>query len=138
MKFASALFIAASVLIGCQNSTTNNTNNHSNNQTQSTGSISAVLPVADFMAKYKATAEAQLIDVRTPEEFAAGTVPNAVNIDFYATNFKDLMAKLDKNKPLFVFCKSGGRSAKTAAMCTEMGFKEVYDMDGGYTAWSAH
>lgn len=99
--------------------------------------ISEVLSPTDFMAKFEATEGGQLLDVRTAKEVAAGSVEGAANIDFYADDFKDQIAKLDKEKPLFVYCKSGGRSGQTAAICKELGFKEVYDMEGGYTDYSA-
>lgn len=102
-----------------------------------TGGHVQLLPPADFEAAFKKADHANLIDVRTPEEFAAGALPNAVNIDYKAADFKDKMGQLDKTKPVFLYCAKGGRSADAAAICTEIGFTEVYDMQGGYTAWSA-
>lgn len=78
---------------------------------------------------------AQLIDVRTPEEYKGGYIDNAKNIDFNSSDFKAKMAKLDKTKPVLIYCAAGGRSGKTASMLKEMGFKEVYDLQGGYSAW---
>lgn len=98
---------------------------------------SFVLSINDFEAKLKATENAQLIDVRRPEEFAAGTLPNAVNINYENENFKTEMDKLDKTRPVFVFCAKGGRSGEASEICKEMGFKLIYDMEGGYMAWTA-
>lgn len=98
----------------------------------------SVLPCKDFEAKFQATENVQLIDVRTPEEYAAGTIGTAVNIDYYNDNFKAEMDKLDKSRPVFVFCAKGGRSASAGAICKEIGFKEIYDLEGGYTAWKAY
>ena len=56
----------------------------------------------------------QLVDVRTPSEYLEGHVPNAQNIDFWDANFDENIEKLDKSKPIIVYCKSGGRSAKCA------------------------
>ena len=53
-------------------------------------------------------------------------------------NFKEEMAKLDVERPVFVFCAKGGRSGKASAICKELGFKTIYDLDGGYTAWSQY
>lgn len=77
----------------------------------------------------------QLIDVRTSEEYSAGKIDNATNIDYYASDFKTKMSKLDKSKPVLVYCAAGGRSGKTVEMLREMGFQEVYDLKGGYGSW---
>jgi rhodanese-related sulfurtransferase len=97
-----------------------------------------LLSCKDFDEKVKETKSVQLIDVRTADEFAGGTIGSAVNIDFFGENFKEEMAKLDLERPVFVFCKSGGRSGKASAICKELGFKAIYDLDGGYTAWSQY
>ncbi len=76
-----------------------------------------------------------LLDVRTPEEVAEGTIEGSKNIDFYKPTFKEEISKLDKNSPVFVFCRSGGRSGKTMNMMKDLGFKEVYNLKGGYSAW---
>ena len=77
----------------------------------------------------------QLVDVRTPEEFNEGHIKNAGNINFYDSDFLTQMNKLDKNKPLYIYCRSGGRSGKAAAKLKEQGFKEVYDLQGGILDW---
>ena len=97
-----------------------------------------LLSCKDFDEKVKATESVQLIDVRTADEFAGGTIGSAVNIDFFGEHFKEEMTKLDLERPVFVFCKSGGRSGKASAICKELGFKAIYDLDGGYTAWSQY
>lgn len=77
----------------------------------------------------------QLIDVRTSEEFAEGHIEQAHNIDIKDSNFKEKLDRFDKSKPVFVYCLSGGRSAKAAASLKELGFEEVYDLKGGIMAW---
>jgi phage shock protein E len=94
-----------------------------------------LLEPKEFLAKFKATKDAQLLDVRTPEEVAEGSLEGAQNINFYDADFKDKLSKLDKNKAVFVYCRSGGRSGKCAQMCKDMGFKEVYDMKGGWSSY---
>lgn len=74
---------------------------------------------------------AQLIDVRTVNEFNNGFINNAENI-VYDANFKNKLEALDKTKPVMVYCKSGGRSAKASKILEAEGFKIVYDLDGGY------
>ena len=78
---------------------------------------------------------AALVDVRTAEEYAQGHLTNAVMIDYYSSDFKTKAAKLDKGKPVFLYCKAGSRSNAAANILLEMGFKEVYDLTGGITAW---
>jgi rhodanese-related sulfurtransferase len=97
-----------------------------------------ILPCKDFDKKVQATENAQLIDVRTPGEFSSGTIGAAVNVDYNADNFKAEMDKLDKDRTVFVFCAKGGRSASAATICKELGFKTIYDLEGGYTAWSQY
>ncbi|MFD0965008.1 rhodanese-like domain-containing protein [Pseudofulvibacter geojedonensis] len=77
----------------------------------------------------------QILDVRTPSEVANGKIDKAIEINFFDKNFKQQVAKLDKNKVVVVYCKAGGRSNKAAHILNKMGFKEVYDLDGGYTSW---
>jgi rhodanese-related sulfurtransferase len=78
----------------------------------------------------------QLVDVRTPAEVANGKIKGAAVINFNA-GFKDKISKLDKKKPIAVYCAAGGRSGKTAALLTQLGFKQVFDLEGGMTAWAA-
>ena len=80
----------------------------------------------------------QLVDVRTPGEFKNGHIKNAKLINFFDKDFKtEILKKIDKNKPIYVYCKSGGRSAKAAKMYKEAGFKKVFNLLGGFNAWSA-
>ena len=77
----------------------------------------------------------QLVDVRTKEEFDSGHIGGAYNIDFYESNFKANIDKLDKTQTLFIYCRSGGRSAQASELIKTMGFKEIIDLDGGYMNW---
>jgi len=76
-----------------------------------------------------------LLDVRTPEEFSEGAIPNSKNIDFYNDSFKSDIEKLDRNEKYLVYCARGGRSAKAAKIMQGLGFTEVYNLEGGYTSW---
>ncbi len=76
-----------------------------------------------------------LIDVRTPGEFASGHIENSINIDYKSDNFKDLISELDKNQEVYVYCKVGGRSGRSAKILEDMGFEKIYDLDGGINAW---
>jgi rhodanese-related sulfurtransferase len=97
----------------------------------------AVLTVEDFDKKWKSDPKAQLLDVRTPQEYAAGHLKSALNYDYNGGNFETQIATLDKSRPVLVYCAVGGRSARSAARLRALGFKEVYDLKGGYTAWKA-
>ena len=103
----------------------------------SNGQKSQLLSVNDFEKKLTDTKESQLLDVRTPEEYAEKHLLDAVNINFNADDFIDKVEHLDKSKPVFVYCLSGGRSAKATALISKKGFKQVYDLDGGILAWTA-
>ncbi|HET8886418.1 MAG TPA: rhodanese-like domain-containing protein [Salinimicrobium sp.] len=76
-----------------------------------------------------------LLDVRTPEEFDEGAIEGAKNINFFDEDFAEQVNQFDKNKPVYIYCKSGNRSAKAAKQLQEMGFKEIYDIEGGYMNW---
>jgi rhodanese-related sulfurtransferase len=99
------------------------------------GGTNKKVSVDEFQQKLSATPGAQLVDVRTPEEYAGGHLQNAQNIDFRSSDFADKMSKLDKSKPVFVYCLSGGRSTNAANQLADMGFKEIYNMDGGIMKW---
>ena len=76
-----------------------------------------------------------LLDVRTHQEVAKGHIPNASIIDFYDIDFERKIALIQKDKAVYVYCKSGGRSAKAAEMLLALGQKKVYNLSGGFMAW---
>lgn len=79
---------------------------------------------------------AQIVDVRTPKEYNAGHLKNATNINVLANTFKTEIAKLDKNNTYYIYCRSGKRSARAAGIMKNLGFTSVYDLRGGFLAWS--
>ncbi|WKZ60187.1 MAG: rhodanese-like domain-containing protein [Cyclobacteriaceae bacterium] len=95
-----------------------------------------VLSVDAFEQKLNATPEKIILDVRTDEEYAQGKMKNATQIDYYQRDFKTEVAKLDKTKPVFVYCASGVRSNSAAKILKQQGFTEVYDLKGGLNAWA--
>lgn len=105
-------------------------------QKQYSQSVTTISPEA-FAEKIESTQNAQILDVRTPEEFSAEHLLNAKNIDWLGTQFEADAKKLDKTKPVFVYCKSGGRSKKACSKLNELGFTTIYEMDGGFLKWSA-
>ncbi|NMH29370.1 thioredoxin fold domain-containing protein [Flavobacterium sp. SE-s28] len=97
-----------------------------------------LLSPTDFAQKIKQSPDAQVLDVRTPEEFDGQHLDNALNLDWYEQDaFSKKTANLDKSKPVFVYCMAGSRSHKAALKLSEMGFEKVYDMKGGIVKWNA-
>lgn len=96
-----------------------------------------ILDAKAYAEKLKATTNPQLLDVRTPEEFAAEHIDNAANVNWNGDDFEGKANKYDKTKPIFVYCKVGGRSAQAANKLAEMGFKEIYNLEGGIMKWNA-
>lgn len=97
--------------------------------------IGGKLEVNAFEQNINLDKNIQLIDVRTPGEYAEGFIGNAKNIDWNGGNFATESAKLDKTKPVYVYCLAGGRSASAASKLKEMGFTQVFDLKGGMNAW---
>ena len=85
----------------------------------------------EFIAKAKTTKNAQLLDVRTPQEWVAGKIASSNCINVNDATFKQQIEKLDKNKPVFVYCAIGGRSSKAAPILQQAGFKYIYNLTGG-------
>lgn len=79
--------------------------------------------------------DVQLVDVRTPEEFNEGYIAKAQNINYESPTFDEDITKLDKNKPVIVYCQAGVRSAKCADKMVKAGFIKVYDLEGGISKW---
>ena len=128
-SFQKILFLVLVVsLTNCSNSTA---------QQQAAQTANPALLAPDDFETKAAQAGTQLVDVRTPEEYQAGHIGNALNINFRDADFKEKMDKLDKSKPVAVYCGVGGRSGKTVTLLNQLGFKTVYDLQGGITAWRA-
>ncbi|PWK18514.1 rhodanese-like domain-containing protein [Xanthomarina spongicola] len=89
-----------------------------------------LLTPTDFKSQTE-NKDIQLIDVRTPEEFQEIYIEEAINIDFYSEDFEVEFNKLDKDQPVYLYCRSGYRSNQSALKLVEMGFTEIYDLEGG-------
>lgn len=123
MKFRSLIFvISLSTLLSCQK--------------QQSQDIT-IIDAPTFSKTIETTPQAQILDVRTPEEFDTEHIPNAFNIDWNGNNFMSEAEKLDKTKPVFVYCERGGRSQKAAEKLKELGFTDIYELDGGFMKWSS-
>jgi len=103
---------------------------------QPTKEVQAVSPQEVYEAVYnKNNSSLQLVDVRTADEYGVSHLKDAQNICVTEDDFKEKVKTLDKEKPVYVYCKSGGRSARAAKILAEMGFTQIYDLAGGITAW---
>jgi len=77
----------------------------------------------------------QLVDVRTNKEYETGHIKKAENIVYLGEGWESDIKKLDKKKPVLVYCERGGRSAKCADLLLEAGFEKIYDLKGGIQQW---
>lgn len=95
-----------------------------------------VLSLEQFRSKIEKSNDIQILDVRTPEEWAGGVVKNAKQINIYDANFMEKVQKeFSKDKPVVVYCQAGVRSREAAKKLKDSGYKTVYDFSGGYAAW---
>jgi len=76
-----------------------------------------------------------VLDIRTPDEYNGGHLADAVLIDFYEPDFRDMISELDRDKDYVMYCRSGNRSAEAAKIMRELGFTSVDEVDGGIVAW---
>ena len=96
-----------------------------------------VLTPQEFIAAAEADSAAVILDVRQPDEFAAGHLAKAVNLDWLNPSaFSEGMAKLDKGHTYYIYCRSGRRSNAAASKMKREGFR-VFDMKGGYLQWTS-
>jgi len=142
MLFA-VLLISTLSLFSCNNEAVETTT-PSDNQTENTGitnpeitetgQISVDVDAETFKSLLD-TGAGILIDVRTPEEFAEGHMKQAVNLDFNGANFEQDLDLLSRDRPVYVYCQSGGRSGKAKELMNDKGFSAVYNLVGGYGNW---
>ncbi|WP_424494424.1 rhodanese-like domain-containing protein [Salinimicrobium sp. GXAS 041] len=100
---------------------------------QHEGSIINLKP-QEFKAEIQA-AHVQLIDVRTPEEFDEGHIVGAKNVDYKSNDFLMEIDRLDRERPVYIYCRSGNRSSNAAKELYQMGFLKIYNLEGGYLSW---
>lgn len=100
-----------------------------------TAAVTQVEPVeaADLI---ESTQDLVVLDVRTPEEVAAGIIPGAINIDLSSPDFSARVAELDPDRPYLVYCRSANRSAQAVAVMADLGFSQLYEMAGGIVSWA--
>ena len=103
----------------------------SNSATQR-GKVILVSP-ADFKEKSQ---NQTIIDIRTPQEYGQGYIEGAININYFDRSFLDQVSEFDKNKPIFIYCRSGNRTSSASKKLLKLGFTEVYDLQGGIISWA--
>ncbi len=90
----------------------------------------------DWELQLKADTNAVILDVRTEDECNEGIIPNAINIDIYkGQGFIYQLEELDMTKNYYVYCKVGGRSAQACSVMNQLGFKNTYNLLGGFMNW---
>jgi len=83
------------------------------------------------------TGDGILLDVRTPDEISGGYIENSTHINYYDSKFEYKLSLIPKDKTIYVYCLSGGRSLKAAKKLLEMGQTEVYNLKGGIRSWKS-
>lgn len=129
MKKYSFLFFAILTLVIVSCNDAQKTNDKAMTQT-----IEVVAPKAMYEILLN-DPSAQLVDVRTKDEFAVSHLKDAQNICVTDNDFKQKVAFLDRSKPVYVYCKKGGRSAQASKILKQMGFTKILDLQGGITNW---
>lgn len=94
------------------------------------------IPVAKFSELMKED-DHVILDVRSPQELAEGSIPGHEMINFFDDDFAEKVEKLDKSKSYLIYCRSGNRSGKACGMMSSMGFGKLYNLEGGIGAWNA-
>jgi rhodanese-related sulfurtransferase len=89
----------------------------------------------ELIQKHRNDSNFVILDVRTREEFTEDHIEGAENLDYYSSNFELQLEKMDKEKKYLIYCASGDRGTKAMAKMKELGFKEVYNIYGGFTLW---
>jgi thioredoxin 1 len=116
-----------------------NCSNGQNQQTQKSGETPQGVVEKVNAERFKQLVESGegiLLDVRTPEEVNQGYINGASTINFYDEDFESKVNMIQKDKPVYVYCKAGGRSSQAAELMKKNGFKKVYNLEGGITAWN--
>ena len=103
-----------------------------------TAQTKTALTADEFEKEITSKGNIQILDVRTPKEFFGGHIKNALQADWNdKTEFERRLTFVDKNKPVYVYCLAGGRSAAAADKMRKAGYTNVYELSGGTNAWRA-
>ena len=119
---AAVLATGALLVAGCSGSAT------------AEGDLETVAPI-DAAEVIASDGGVIVLDIRTPEEYSAGVIEGAINIDFYDADFSDQLDALDKDAHYVVYCRSGNRTGQAMGTFANLGFAEVTEVDGGIVNW---
>ena len=97
--------------------------------------VTTTLEAELFEKMLQQTPNPQLVDVRTPKEYAEGYLPGAILMNVRDASFDSMIRQLDKNRPVFVYCRLGKRSMEAANILEKNKFKIVYNLEGGIVSW---
>lgn len=138
VSYLIALLFGFFLLTACQSE------GQTNESAQESGSVAAapagtikLLGPGAFQAYLESHPDAQLVDVRTPRECNNGIIEGAMMINIASPDYATKIQELDRDKPILVYCAVGGRSGRAARQLQAWGFKEVYDLQGGISAWNS-
>ncbi len=134
-KAISLLSFIIMVTMSCQTQGQAPEKNGAQDKAEQTAPAYLDLSVPEFKAKMS-DSDIVLFDVRTPKETAEGKIEGAMEIDFRADGFSEKLDELDKDKTYLIYCRSGARSGNTCKMMSQKGFGNLFNLDGGYIAWS--
>lgn len=76
-----------------------------------------------------------ILDIRTPEEYSSGCIARAKNIDSSEPGLNEILEKLDKSRTYAIYCRRGLRAARVLRIMADLGFREVYSLQGGVERW---
>ncbi len=130
----SIVAIVSFAALSCGQAENTNAVNAKNPQEQKSSTFKNV-SVSDLNWAMSTSDEFTILDVRTPGELSQGYVEKAVNMDVNNSNFRSEAASLDKDKTVYVYCRSGIRSQNASKILIELGFSDVRNVEGGFTAW---
>ena len=120
MKYIMMVCVAVCMLVGCKPAA----------KTSDFDSVDA-----ETFKTYVMGGDVQLLDVRTPEEYAVSHIEGALNLNVMDASFATAVDSLDKNEPVYVYCRSGRRSKKAADVLVGKGYK-VLELASGFNGWT--
>ena len=126
LAILSLALISGSVLTACAPKTASTTITD-----VSAGEASALI------AENRNNEEFIILDVRTPEEFAAGHIDGATNINFALKDFRERLMDLKRDNVYLVYCRSGNRSGQAIEVMKELHFDRIYHLSDGMSGWTA-
>jgi len=134
-KICTGLLIALSVM-SCDDNSYGQNQHSSEVKADDVKKEKRLLNPEEFEQKYNEAADVNLLDIRTNMEVKKGYIAGMNQVDWFRDDFfKVVNNRFDKDKPLFVYCGIGGRSAECVSRLRAAGYKKVFDLDGGFKAW---